>query len=335
MDSPKPRHAGAMNSTRKQHYISQSELRLNAFNPSADRKNQRIYSFRIKDRDKPIIELENQRGLSISNALAHEDLFSYDVLSKEWRLNLESAFQRHETRIGPLSRELLQITDGDDLSLLAKTLKQLFIAKFINFLRNPYSVCKVLDTIGVAATYEPTNPALQRQFQSVLNGRKPHTNAICGKFGIDANRYNEWLAALFMLLEVEVFDGETVLEASLSNLFADSYAVARLYKYSSQDARASCLISDRGFNSTRNEEHLFEIEFNISAQMFVRFGFADLLGAIPTGNPVLSAAIRSMSNGDLQVEVIKDDFDELLVYNHLTVYQAAKRVYSSNSAPYL
>jgi hypothetical protein len=335
LDAPESRRAGLADSSKKQHYISQAELRLNASNPFAEQKNQRIYSFKIKDRDPPIIELEDHRGMRIANALSQEDLFSYDVFNKEWRLNLEAAFQRHETRIGALSRELLKIAETDDLSRLAKPLKSLFIAKFINFLRNPYSVRKVLNTVGVAATYSPTDPGLQRLFASVINGRKPHRHAICSRFGIEEKLYDRWLAALFMLLEVEVRDGKTVLEKALSQLFSTSYAVARLYKYNTQDEGIACLVSDRGYNSTRNEEHLFEIEFNISAKMFVRFGFADLSGFVPTGNLLFSAAARSIGNSDLQVELFKDDLEELLLYNRLTVYQAAKRAYSSSSTPYL
>ena len=39
------------NDTRNQHFVTQGEQRLNALNPRADPKNQRIYSFQVVDRE--------------------------------------------------------------------------------------------------------------------------------------------------------------------------------------------------------------------------------------------------------------------------------------------
>ena len=39
------------NDTRNQHFLTQSEQRLNALNPKASRSNLRIYSFTVADRD--------------------------------------------------------------------------------------------------------------------------------------------------------------------------------------------------------------------------------------------------------------------------------------------
>lgn len=57
------------NTTKVQHFISQVEQRLNAINPNALAKNQRIYEFDIIDREKFEISLSNQNGRSISSSL--------------------------------------------------------------------------------------------------------------------------------------------------------------------------------------------------------------------------------------------------------------------------
>jgi hypothetical protein len=46
------------NDTRNQHFVTQGEQRLNALNPQADPRNQRIYSFAVVDRENYKLALE-------------------------------------------------------------------------------------------------------------------------------------------------------------------------------------------------------------------------------------------------------------------------------------
>jgi len=67
------------NDTRNQHFVTQGEQRLNALNPMADPKNQRIYSFEVVDRENYKLILENPAGRAIGKTLSLFDLFSFDV----------------------------------------------------------------------------------------------------------------------------------------------------------------------------------------------------------------------------------------------------------------
>jgi DNA-binding transcriptional MerR regulator len=97
-----------VNQTKNQHFISQVEQRLNAYNPDAARDNQRIYEFEIVDRDKRILKLVDARGRSIKNNLAMLDLFSFDVdKDKNTRANFEEAFHRYERQVRPNTERIL------------------------------------------------------------------------------------------------------------------------------------------------------------------------------------------------------------------------------------
>ena len=85
------------NDTRHQHFVSQGEQRLNALNPQADPRNQRIYSFEVVNRESYSLALENPTGRVIGSNLSLSDLFSFDVPGdSRLRLNFESLFQKYE-----------------------------------------------------------------------------------------------------------------------------------------------------------------------------------------------------------------------------------------------
>ena len=65
------------NTTKDQHFISQVEQRLNALNPAARPENQRIYEFKVVDREQHVVELTDVRGKSIVSSLSIFDLFSW------------------------------------------------------------------------------------------------------------------------------------------------------------------------------------------------------------------------------------------------------------------
>lgn len=88
------------NATRQQHFISQMEQRLNASNPAANPENQRIYEFKVVDREQHVLELTDVRGKSIAKTLSMFDLFSFDVdKNSDTRANFEAVFYRYESRL--------------------------------------------------------------------------------------------------------------------------------------------------------------------------------------------------------------------------------------------
>ncbi len=50
----------------------------------------------------------------------------------------------------------------------------LFAAKLLNFVRNPFSIQKVLNSFPGLASYDPTDPALLAEYRRIVSGKKPH-----------------------------------------------------------------------------------------------------------------------------------------------------------------
>jgi len=87
-----------VSTTKRQHFISQIEQRLNAVNPEAKPENQRIYQFDVVDRKRHVVSISDAKGRVISNTLTMFDLFSFDVHEGGVvRANFEDAFSRYES----------------------------------------------------------------------------------------------------------------------------------------------------------------------------------------------------------------------------------------------
>jgi hypothetical protein len=234
------------NNTHNQHFVTQGEQRLNALNPQADPSNQRIYSFKVVDRENHTLTLENPIGRPIGTNLSLFDLFSFDVPGdSRLRLNFEAHFQKYEGYIKAHTQSLLiklNIGSGD----IKREIINLFAAKLLNFVRNPFSVVKVLNSFPGLAGYDPTDPGLLADYHRVANGRKPHQAHLCAQLGITDAQYVEWLRVLFMLL-VPMADGrpnffEEMIKGLLEN--RKMHVAAFVSEYDS----ARCLLSDRGFS---------------------------------------------------------------------------------------
>ncbi len=150
------------NDTRKQHFLPRVEQKLNALNPQAETKNLRIYSFLLADRENYSVALENPSGRSIDSNLSLFDLFSFDVSGdSRLRLNFKSLFQKYEANIEAHTKGLLGKLNSCSGDIKAEII-DLFAAKLLNFVRNPFSIEKVLNTFPGLAMYEPTDPLSSR-----------------------------------------------------------------------------------------------------------------------------------------------------------------------------
>ncbi|WP_218570729.1 hypothetical protein [Pseudomonas sp. H3(2019)] len=188
------------NDSKNQHFLSQAEQRLNALNPAAKERNQRIYEFDLIDRERYFLKLKSDRGVVIGNTLSLHDLFSFDVLGSSFeRYNFEKLFQGYESQNRILTQDLLRKvgTQGADIG---KEVVNLFLVKFLNFLRNPYSVKKILNTFPPLLSICPTDPIHLDNFNRVLKGRKPHQRHLCAKLDISEDEYIVWLSVIFLLL---------------------------------------------------------------------------------------------------------------------------------------
>jgi hypothetical protein len=262
-----------MSRTKNQHFISQIEQRLNACNPSAASADQRIYEFQIVERDKHILRLTDSKGRLIKNNLSMMDLFSFDVdKDKNTRRNFERAFGRYESQMRANTQRIL-LAHSKRSCNIATELFNLFVAKLVNFVRNPFSVTKVVNTFGRSAEHHPTNPAIYDTYIRIMTGRQPHQVHRCRELGISDDQYKTWLRLLFMLLTPMADGANNLFEESMKSLFeAEGHAVlVHVHKYDEQ----RCLLSDRGFSSPVDQGEHMAFDFNLCANAFIRFAFLD------------------------------------------------------------
>jgi hypothetical protein len=185
--------------TKHQHYISQVDQRLNTSTPDAKLGNQRIFSFDLIDRDARIVRLTHPRGTPIASNLSMYDLYSFDVdKDADTRANLEREFGQYETIVRETTENLMRKFAEHSVDCKEELLT-LFFAKFTNFIRNPFSVHKVLNTFGAMAVHHPVDPAIYASYTRIMTGRKPQQTALCARLGITDKQYAAWLRVIFSL----------------------------------------------------------------------------------------------------------------------------------------
>ena len=317
--------------TKNQHFVSQVEQRLNALNPGVRPENQRIYEFEVVDRDQHQVRLVTPNGRLISNSLSMFDLFSFDVADSGVRANLERAFGTYEAKIGKLTAKLLRAHAARS-NVVNQELFDLFVAKMVNFVRNPFSVAKVLNTFGVMGQHHPTDPQVYAEYQRILTGRRPQQAYLCAKLGISDEQYGAWLRVVFMLL-TPLADGQvTMLEHALGTLFGDRDHALHIHLHTYSTER--CLLSDRGWTVPVPEDRHLVFDFNLSAQAFIRYAFLDYEATL--GYPLPRMIRQGLSRGPkvVQLSYLHDDLVALDVFHRRIIEQSFERVFSSGLSPY-
>jgi hypothetical protein len=322
------------NRTANQHFLSQVEQRFNTLNPNAEPENQRIYSYTVVDPESFTVSLDSPRGSKIANNLAFRDLFSFDVLPNQaLRSNLEEMFQQYEALIRTRTLELVQKLERNQNDIKTEIL-ELFAAKLLNFLRNPYSITKVLNTIRGVLQFHPTDPQIVANYRAVLEGAKPHQKYLCGQLGIDAEKYKAWLGALFMTLFRPAQNVPNLMEGIIKGLFEDPslFPMVCVYRYDTTDQDKRCLLSDRGYSSPIGQEDHLGFSFNLTSQAFITYIFASIDALEPTKRapPELVEQFKKQPK-NVRVVPFINDFDALARYNQNVVRQSHHAVYSSSA----
>lgn len=324
------------NPTANQHFVSRVEQRLNALNPNAAPENQRIYSYTIIDRESFTLSLDSERGSKISNNLAFRDLFSFEVMpSQIMRSNLEEMFQEYEAVIRTNTLGLLQKLERGQGDIKTEIL-ELFAAKLMNFLRNPYSVKKVLSTIGGVLRFHPTAPEILANYEAVLAGAKPHQKYLCAQLGINPEEYKAWLAALFLTLFRPVPNQPNIMEGIIKGIFElpSGYPMICVHRYDSKDADKRCLLSDRGYSTPLGQEQHLSFSFNLCSNAFITYVFASIDGLDLAKYPPTVVELYKRLPNNVRVVPFINDFDALARYNQNVIYQCHQAVYSSSTATY-
>ena len=183
-----------------------------------------------------------------------------------------SLFHKYEGYIEAHTQSLLAKLNSGSNDIKAEII-DLFAAKLLNFVRNPFSIQKVLNSFPGLASYDPTDPALLAEYRRIVSGKKPHQAYLCAQLGISDAQYVEWLRVLFMLL-VPMADGqpnffEDVIRRLLENRKMHVAAVVNEYD------SARCLLSDRGFSQPIADGPHMAFSFNLCATAFVDYVFLD------------------------------------------------------------
>jgi hypothetical protein len=316
------------NDTRNQHFISRVEQRLNASNPNADARNLRIYSFEVTDRKRYALSLERSNGSSIDRNLSLLDLFSFDVPETgSLRLNFESHFQRHERSIEFNTIEFLSKLDRGITDCSAELI-DLFAAKLLNFVRNPFSITKVLNTFPSLGRYDPTDPVLLSTYRRFLVGRKPQQTRLCRELGITDQQYVQWLRTLFMLL-VPLADGHTGLFGEMiKTLFQDRRLHVSAFVWIYDNHR--CLLSDRGFSQPIEDNPHLSFSFNLRSDAFIDFIFADrdtLMQSELQKGYLFGSWRHAPAKPHINVTVTRNNLEMLARFNRRAIEQCFRRVY--------
>lgn len=320
------------NNTRNQHFVSEVEQKLNAMNPRANKKNLRIYSFKVVNRDNYTLALESQSGRPIGSNLSLFDLFSFDVLDdNRLRHNFEVLFQKYEGHIEVHAKKLLAKLNARCGDVRAEIV-DLFAAKLLNFVRNPFSIVKVLNSFPGLASYDPADPALRADYHRIVSGRKPHQAHLCTQLGISDAQYIEWLRLLFMLL-VPMAEGQpNFFEGIIKSLFENRkmHIAAFVCEYDS----ARCLLSDRGFSQPIEDGPHMAFSFNLCANAFVDYIFADPATLVqgkasPEFIAQAIACWESLPEVQINVTFLRNNLAMLARFNRRVVEQCYNHVYCS------
>ena len=188
--------------------------------------------------------MENSIGRPIESNLSRFDLFSFDVPGdSRLRHNFESLFQKYEGYIKDHTQNLLAKLNAGSRDVKAEIIN-LFAAKMLDFVRNPFSIIKVLNHFPELASYDSTDPTLLAYDRRIVSGRKPHQAHLCAELDISEAQYVEWLRVLFMLLVPMAKGHPNFFEGIIKRLLENRkmHVGAFVFEYDS----ARCLLSGSG-----------------------------------------------------------------------------------------
>lgn len=316
------------NSTKNQHFISQTEQRLNSINPAAPDEKQKIYCFDIQDRENYCVKALNKKGSKIKKSLCLDDLFSFDLLENQsFRHNFESLFHQYEASIKRNTESILAklIQPGLDVE---REIREIFTSKLINFIRNPYSIKKVLNSFPQIRNKLPTDPVLYSEFERILSGNKPHQRYLCNQLMITQEDYIDWLSIIFLLLAKSERSKLNFIEDLVTEFFINReiYSLISLYIYDTK----TCLLSDRGFSEPLNDDNHLAFDFNLYSHGFIRFLFFKIDSLAPLHYSKNHIESFKSAQKIIKVEPIFNDLHELQIYNQNVIYQSYEKVFNSS-----
>ncbi len=314
--------------TKNQHFVPQVEQRMNAINPQAKSKNQKIYSFRIRDRDSCTVSINSEIGISILKNLSLNDLFSFDVLGKEaTKYNFEKLFHSYEVIIKSNTESLLSKTDLPRADITTEVIN-IFRSKILNFIRNPYSIKRILNTFSELKGVIPTDPIHFENFNRVLNGSKPQQDHLCKKLDITKEDYKEWLSIIFLLLTTMKAGELNFLDRLIKRMYENPNCLVRvcIYTYDNE----TCLLSDRGYNFEEREDKTNIWDFNLYSHGFIRYFFINIDEVVPKNTSKEYLDMLKSTSNEVKYMTKHNDLAALEIYNKNTVDFCHEHVFGAS-----
>jgi hypothetical protein len=332
------------NQTKKQHFLSQIEQRLNAINTNTNNESMKIYSFLLLERDEYKVKLESSKGNKISSNLSYIDLYSFDFLDDGIRHNFEEAFGKYEKKIHASTICFLNKIDRNDSDILGE-LNDVLAMKFLNFIRNPFNIEKVLNTFGALADYYPLNSKLRAEYDKIEKRNDKGVERISQLFGVEKSMYFKWMRVIFLILMESFNEGKSMLDDIIYQFITDKKQATAVwvYKFTDENENKKVCLSDRSFvDLAEPGSGSLVMAFNLTKNCFIKLAMIDVKTMLENSpdrpNTVeylmesleripKSIEIRLLLNGELALE-------SLAHYNRNAILQCHERVYCSSSNIY-
>ena len=323
------------NSTVRQHFLSQAEQRLNAIDPGAKRENQRIYQYRVLDRDK--FSVGSPEIVKIVGNLMINDLFSFDRAGDtKLRANFESLFHKYEKDVFRHTIALRKRLAAGKTNAIPEA-QRLFFTKMLSVFRNPFNIKEALSLLPDLTQFHPTDPQLYQTYLRVAKGRKLQQKHLVSKLGISDREYDRWLRSLFFLLQPMLPGRPNLYEQILQGICRDRerFLMVNVFTFSSR----LCLLSDKGFICFSDDDDVHQAWcFNLDANSFFTYSFSGIdrfyfnhegpKPYIPYGGREQIKTI--LNEGPTPVRYYHDELDALKTYNQRVLLQCHEHVYCAS-----
>lgn len=324
------------NATKNQHFISQSEQRSNCIDENAAKHKKKIYKFSIVDREVHSIRLVSRDGVGIKKNLSFGDLFSFDVSDDPLRKNLETYFQRFETDLDQLSRELIaQVLLRANNSVVADLSAKVLKGKLMGMIRNPFCISRNVRLFDSFLNVYPTDPGLLASFMAIRDGTKPHLEKVCAEFEVTSEEYLNWLQIIFLALMISPVTGVSILENMVDGLMSSpgSMCSLMLVTFDEKPGRRVALPDTSYLQGTQDPNHNMFL-FNLTKNAYAAFSFVNLAKQTMVSVPSNLRERIEVLGLDFSYQTHHNNFQLLKTFNSLVVYQSKKHVFCADEEIY-
>jgi len=304
-----------INNSINQHFISRVEQKFNSINGGK----KQIYKFEIEDKRYSILkgpEINDING-SKNGALFYKYLYSFKK-SGDMNHNFEIIFQSYENEIKNLTETILDLKDKQ--KICTENLKKLFAVKFLNCLRNPYSIKGTIKTFYKNINkILPINTCPPKDYKEIMkNENLPY---IFSNIGISIDIYNKWIEILFlMLVNFEKSNGN-IFDKIIEMIFKNNIVSINICRYDER-ATGNCLLSDKGYIYYKTNNEIFsKYAFNLSSNCFVNY---ELIFIDNQSKKLYKGGIEDTIN------VFQNDIPKLKMYNKDVIKYSYKNIYSNS-----